>query len=350
MINLNVKQIAEILGGEVNGDFSVIINSIAPIEKADKNSITFYYDTRYEDFFNYSKAACIIVSNDVTRMPNPKQAYIKVDKPYHSFVKLLKIIESDKKIFSSGVHKNAVVGTGTIIHDEVSVGANCVLGDNCRISAGVVLKPGVIIYDNVSIGENTTVNSNVVIYDDVQIGKNCLIHAGAVIGSDGFGFIEDKNDGSYEKVPQLGNVIIEDFVEIGANTTIDRALIGSTLIRRGTKIDNLVHIAHNCEIGENTGIAAQTGISGSVISGKRNRFGGQTGIAGHLEISDDVTILAQSGVSKSVTKSGVYFGSPVKEHLKAFKIEAVLRRLPELSFDLEDLKKKVKSINEKIGE
>jgi UDP-3-O-[3-hydroxymyristoyl] glucosamine N-acyltransferase len=206
------------------------------------------------------------------------------------------------------------------------------------------------MYDDNVIGENTIINSNVTLYNSVHIGNNCIIHAGAVIGSDGFGYIEDKTDGSYDKVPQLGNVVIEDYVEIGANSTIDCALIGSTIIRRGTKIDNLVHIAHNCEIGENTGIAAQAGVSGSVTSGKRNRFGGQVGIAGHLEIPDDVTILAQSGVSKSIPKSGIYFGSPIKEHLKAFKIEAVLRKLPELASDVNKLRIEINKLNEKNGD
>lgn len=350
MLNLTCKQIAEIIGGEIIGDSALIINSILPIEKAGLGSLSFYYHEKYENYFLNSKASCLIISDSNRSLPKPEQSYIRVENPYLSFVNLLKFIEAQSKKSSSGIHQTATVGEYCNVDSSSLVSANCVIGDNCSISQNVVLKPHVVLYDDVTIGDGTVVHSNVVIYQGTKIGKNCIIHAGAIIGADGFGFVENKQDGSYDKVPQLGNVIIEDNVEIGANSTIDRALIGNTIIRNGTKIDNLVHIAHNCDIGDNTGIAAQTGISGSVISGKRNRFGGQVGIAGHLEIPDDVTILAQSGVSKSIVKSGIYFGSPIKEHLKAFKIEAVLRKLPEMASELNDLRNKLKLITEKIGE
>lgn len=350
MLNLKVEKIADLLNGIVIGDSNIIIYEVKPLESASAGDLSFYYLDKYEDSFNKTNASCVIISNNNNSAPKENQAFIKVEKPYHSFVKLLKMIEADKEKLQPMIHKSAVIDENCEITSEVSISANCVIGKNVKIDSGTILKPGVIIYDNVNIGKNTIINSNAVIYQDVRIGDNCIIHAGAVIGSDGFGYIENKEDGSYDKVPQLGNVVIEDDVEIGANTTIDCALIGSTIIRRGTKIDNLVHIAHNCEIGENTGIAAQTGISGSVVTGKRNRFGGQVGIAGHLEITDDVIIFAQSGVSKSIAKSGIYFGSPVKEHLKAFKIEAVLRKLPELASEVNDLSKKINEISNKNGE
>ena len=350
MLKFNCFEIVNLLDGEPFGDINVSINSLAPIEKAGKGDLSFYYDEKYVEFFNKSMASCIIISDTVTAEPGPNQLFIKVDKPYDRFVQLLKIIESGFPKPIAGIHPNAVIGSNCIISDSVTISANCIIGDNCRIGSNSILKPGVIMYDDNVIGENTIINSNVTLYNSVNIGNNCIIHAGAVIGSDGFGYIEDKTDGSYDKVPQLGNVVLEDYVEIGANSTIDCALIGSTTIRKGTKIDNLVHIAHNCEIGENTGIAAQAGVSGSVTSGKRNRFGGQVGIAGHLEIPDDVTILAQSGVSKSIPKSGIYFGSPIKEHLKAFKIEAVLRKLPELASDVNKLRIEINKLNEKNGD
>ena len=350
MINLTVAKIAEFLNAEVIGDSSLLIKNIQPIEKAGESELSFYYHDKYEEYFKNSKASCLIISNSNNTLPQPNQAFIRVEKPYQSFVKLLKYIESMNPKVKSGIHSSVIIGDGCDIASNVHIGANCVIGSNSILSDGVVLKPGVILYDKVKIGTNTIINSNVVLYQGVEIGRNCIIHAGAVIGADGFGYVENPEDGSYDKVPQLGNVILEDDVEIGANTTIDCALVGSTRIRRGSKIDNLVHIAHNCDIGENTGIAAQTGISGSVVSGNRNRFGGQVGIAGHLEIPGGVTILAQSGVAKTIPKSGVYFGSPIKEQMQAFKIEAVMRRLPELSHDVNDLKNTVKKISEKLGD
>lgn len=203
--------------------------------------------------------------------------------------------------------------------------------------------PGVVLGDNVRIGKNTTLNSNVSVYEDCQIGDNCIIHAGAVIGADGFGFQENE-DGSYSKVPQLGNVLIMDDVEIGANSTIDRALLGSTIIGKGVKIDNLVQVAHNVFIDENTAIAAQVGISGSSKIGKRNKIAGQCGIAGHLNICDDVLLMAQSGVPNNITKSGAYFGTPIRERMKAFRIEAVVNNLPELKKELSQLTKRVDSL------
>ncbi|MBX3042619.1 MAG: UDP-3-O-(3-hydroxymyristoyl)glucosamine N-acyltransferase [Candidatus Kapabacteria bacterium] len=350
MINLTVERIAEVLNGKVIGDSSILIESIKPIENAGPGDISFYYHEKYKNEFQKSNASCLIISNDNPKIPKEKQAYIKVERPYNSFVTLLQHIEKSLNRKTAGIHASAVIGENCEISSSAAISAGCIIGDNVSIGDASHLKPGVVVYDNVKIGSNTIINSNVTVYQDCKIGNNCFIYAGAVIGSDGFGYIENKADGSYEKVPQLGNVILEDFVEIGANSTIDRALVGSTVIGKGSKLDNLVHVAHNCVIGENTGIAAQTGVSGSVFSGKRNRFGGQVGIAGHLEIADDVTILAQSGVSKSITKSGIYFGSPVKEHLKAFKIEAVLRRLPELAHDVDQLKNELKNILEKLGD
>jgi UDP-3-O-[3-hydroxymyristoyl] glucosamine N-acyltransferase LpxD len=201
-------------------------------------------------------------------------------------------------------------------------------GNITQVKDIATVKPG-FIDDNVKIGNNCIIYSNGSIYKECKIGNNCIIHSGSVIGSDGFGFYENENK-EFIKIPQLGNVILEDNVEVGANSTIDRALVGSTYIRTGTKIDNLVHIAHNCDIGSNTGIAAQTGISGSVKIGNYCRIGGQVGIAGHLEIADNVTLLAQSGVSKSILNSGIYFGSPVKDVKTAFKLEAIMRNLPEI--------------------
>ena len=233
-----------------------------------------------------------------------------------------------------------------VIDETAYIGANCVIGNNCKIGKNTVLHSNISIYDNSKIGDNCTIHANVTIYEDTEIGNNCVIHSGVALGSDGFGFLENK-DGSYTKIPQLGNVVLENDIEIGANTTIDRALVGSTIIRNGVKLDNQIQIAHNCEIGENSAMAAQVGVSGSVKVGKRNRFGGQSGISGHIEIADDVVLLAKSGVPKSIEKGGLYFGSPIREKMQAFRIEAVIHNLPDLAKDVKLIKKKLEIENNK---
>lgn len=344
MINLNYFEIASMLEGEIEGSFDGNINRLAPIENAASGDLTFFYDTKYQEFFENSNASCIIISNQLQKLPKPNQVYIKVDKPYIRFVQLLKKLDSQQKVQKSGIHKTAIIGDNCEIANSAFIGPRCIIGDNCKIAENAIINSASVIDDNSEIGENTILYPNVSIYKDVKIGNNCIIHSGAVIGSDGFGYVENTVDGSYDKIPQLGNVVIEDYVEIGANTTIDRALVGSTIIGKGTKIDNLVQIGHNCEIGENNGIASQVGISGSVTTGSRNRFGGQSGLAGHLTTTENVTILAQSGVSKSISSSGVYFGSPAKEHLNAFRIEAVIRKLPELSSNVDRIIKTLSNL------
>ncbi len=342
MIELTVSQIFDLTGGELVGNTKTKIIGLNGIESAKAGDLTFYYSDKYEKYLDNCKATCVLVPNILDRAPNENQTYIKLDKPYISLVKLLKYIEnqlSDKKF---GAHHSVNIGDYCQIDNSVYLGENVVIGNNCKIGAGTKIYANCVIAEGVTIGRNTTIYPNVSIYKNVVVGNNCIIQSGAVIGSDGFGYLENPEDGSFDRIPQLGNVILEDNVEIGANSTIDRALIGSTRIRKGSKIDNLVHIAHNCDIGENTGIAAQAGFSGSVKTGKRGRFGGQTGIAGHLEICDDVTLLAQSGVSKTIQKSGVYFGSPIKDVKRAFKIEAVIRQLPELLIEVESIKKQSK--------
>lgn len=333
---LTVQKVAEIVDGCIEGNKEVILNNLNRIENASEGDITFFYNDKYLKYLDNCRASCIILSKNIEKVPNTNQCFIKVNDPYKDFVKLLKYIEKNYSKHPKGTHHSVVIGENCLIDNDVFLGANVVIGDNCIIKSGCKIYPNVTIYGNVNIDSNTTIHSNVAIYQDVIIGKNSIIHSGAVIGSDGFGFIES-NEHIYDKVPQLGNVIIKDNVEIGANSTIDRALVGSTIINQGTKIDNLVHIAHNCEIGQNNGIAAHTGFSGSVKTGDNCKFGGQTGIAGHLEITDNVMLLAQSGVSKSIKKPGVYFGSPSKEVERAFKIEAVIRQLPELYEEINKL-------------
>jgi len=344
MLNLTVKEIAEIIEGQIVGDASIYIRQLNRIEDAKVGDVTFLSRLEYEKHLSNSSVSCVIVPSDYNKQPIEKQAFIKVNNPYISFVSLLKHYESKRIEIKEFRDKSAHFAQSAKIGNNVQIYANSVISENCQIGDNTIIMPNVVLYNNVSIGSNTIINSNVVCYQDIVIGNNCIIHSGAIIGADGFGYLENKESGEYEKIPQVGNVIIEDNVEIGANATIDRALLGSTILKCGVKIDNLVHIAHNCLIGENTGIAAQTGISGSSKIGKRNRFGGQVGLAGHLETADDVTLIAQSGVSKSVSKSGIYFGTPSKERLQAFKIEACLRQLPELFAEFDKMKKELEGV------
>ncbi len=343
MFPMKVNELAKLVNGKVIGDGDLIINRLNRIEDAIRGDVTFLYQGKYEKYFLDSTASCVLVSDDIANEPKENQSLIVCDNPYLSFISLIKHFENMRNKPVSSIHSSATIASNAEIGKFVQIGANAVISENCRIGDYSKIMPNVVLYKNVIIGENTIINSSVVCYQDIEIGNNCIIHAGAVIGADGFGFVESKEDGSYEKIPHIGNVKIKNNVEIGANATIDRALLGSTIIEDGVKIDNMVHIAHNCIIGENSGIAAQTGVSGSSKVGKRNRFGGQVGLAGHLETADDVTLIAQSGVSKSVIKPGVYFGTPIKERLHAFKIEACLRQLPELFAEFDKLKKSCSS-------
>lgn len=339
--SIKVSEIAQLLGAEIIGDGDIVVNSVARIEDALQGDITFFADEKYRKHFETSEASCIIVPEKIDNEPKENQVFLKVENPYKSFVGLLSEINNRKPRKSSFISPSSIVGESSEISKSAWIGHNVVIGNNCKIGENVIIESGCVLYDNIEIGEGTQIHANTTIYDDSVVGCRCILHSGSVIGADGFGFVENK-DGSYSKIPQLGNVVIGNDVEIGANATIDRAIAGSTTLSNGVKIDNLVHIAHNCTIGENTAMAAQTGISGSTVIGKRCRLGGQVGISGHIEICDDVTIIAQSGVSKSVTKKGIYFGSPIKERLKAFKIEACIRRLPDIVAEFDDMKKKLK--------
>ena len=337
---LSLIEINSIVAGKIIGNPETEIIGLNRLENVKSGELTFYSDKKYEVYLENCKASCLIVPKDFDIKLGDSTALIYVDDPYKSFVKILQYLYSKLPKKSNYIHHTAVIDKSAKINESAYIGPNCVVGANCIIHSNVILNANISLSDNIEIEENTVLHSGVVCYSDTKIGKNCTIHSGAVLGADGFGFLEHK-DGSYEKIPQIGNVVIEDNVEIGANSTVDRAMIGSTIIKNGVKIDNLCQIGHNVEIGENTAIVSQTGISGSTKIGKRNRLGGQVGISGHLKIVDDVMILAQSGVAKSVEKKGIYFGSPIKERLKSFKIEAALNQLPQMLRDLEKLKRKI---------
>ncbi|MCO5251577.1 MAG: UDP-3-O-(3-hydroxymyristoyl)glucosamine N-acyltransferase [Candidatus Kapabacteria bacterium] len=344
-VQISLNQIFEITGGELLGSTDVIINGIQGIEDAVQGDLTFFYNDKYSKFLTVTDASCVIIPLGTNIEPKPNQAFIAHKNPHEALVHLLNYLSPKQEVSSYKVHPTAIIESNVSLPEHIQIEAYVTIGKDSILQTGVKIMANTTIMENVKIGKNTKIYPNCVIHSDTEIGDNCIIYSGAVIGADGFGYLESDLDGSYSKIPQLGNVVLENHVEIGANTTIDRALIGTTRVMQGTKIDNLVHIAHNCEIGPNTAIAAQSGFSGSVRTGKNCKFGGQIGLAGHLEIADEVVLLAQSGVPKSITKKGVYFGSPAKEVQLAFKIEAILRNLPQMDKDLAIIKKRLSEID-----
>ncbi len=338
---LTCSEIAKLVNGELIGNPEQLIYRLDRIEFAGEGDLTFFSDKKYSKFLASTNASCILIPKSFTELPSSDRTYIAVENPYFSFFQLLKTFDTFYQKYSSYIHPTAIIGQNCQISQSAFIGPYCVIGDNCKIGDNTILIANVVVSDCVEIGDNTLIHPNVSIYYKCKVGNNCIIHSGAVIGADGFGFIENK-DGSFTKIPQLGNVVIGNNVEIGANTTIDRAIVGSTVIHDGVKIDNLVQIAHNVIIGENTAMAAQVGISGSTKIGKRNRFGGQVGFVGHIEITDDVIIEAKSGVAKSITESGIYFGSPPRKKTEAFRILMATYELPKILQEFNKLKKILK--------
>ena len=336
---MEINEIANLINAKVVGETSKTISQLNRIEHATKNELTFYSDKKYLQYLENSDATAIIVPENFDKLPKENQVFLCVANPYLSFLILINHF-APKPTEQSGIHPSAIIEPSARVHPTAHIGANCYIGEYVEIGANTIVRANTTIQNNSKIGENNLIHSNVSIYYNTVIGNNCIIHSGAVIGSDGFGFFENA-DKSYTKIPQIGNVVIENDVEIGANTTIDRALVGSTFIRCGVKLDNLIQIAHNVELGENTAIAALVGIAGSTNIGKRNRIGGHSGISGHISTSDDVTLMAMSGVPSTVEKAGIYFGAPIRDKLTGFKIAAIIHNLPELSKDVQKIKKKL---------
>jgi len=338
-MEFTTQKIAELLKGEVEGNQDVKLNKLSKIEEGEEGSLSFLANPKYKKFIYSTQASAVIVAKTFKPEKPINTTLIKVDDPYTAFAQLLEFY-NQIKLNKTGVSKmasiadSAKIGKDSYIGDFVSIGENVIIGDNAKIY------PQTCIGDNVKVGENTTLFAGVIIYSECVIGKNCTIHAGVVIGSDGFGFAP-QSDNNYKKIAQIGNVIIEDNVEIGSNTTIDRATLGSTIIRKGVKLDNLIQIAHNVEIGENTVIASQTGVSGSTKIGKNCMIGGQVGIIGHLIIADEVKIAAQSGLSKNILKKGsIVQGSPAFEVKKYMHSYIHFRNLGNIVERIEKLENK----------
>jgi len=329
-MKFTVKQIASLLEGTVNGDDTVFISQLAKIEEATPGSISFLSNPKYEPFLYTTSASAVIVDRSFTPRQDVSPALIFVDNSYSAFTRLLEEVNRLRTAAKTGVEQPSFLGEGAQVGEGGYRGAFSYVGANCRIGKNVKIYPQAYIGDNVTIGDNTVIHAGVKIYERAVIGSNCVIHAGAVIGSDGFGFAPQP-DGSYRTIPQLGNVVIEDNVSIGANTTIDCATMGSTLIRHGAKLDNLIQIGHNVEIGRHTVIAAQTGISGSTKLGDYCIVAGQVGIAGHLSLANRTKIGAQSGVGKSIKEEGQSLnGSPAFDLSDSMRSLAIFRKLPQL--------------------
>lgn len=339
-MNFTAKVIAEFLNGTVEGNPETSVNEVAKIEEGRPGALSFLANPKYEKYIYESQSSIIIVNNDFTPDKEVHATLIRVSNAYESFAALLNLYEQSKPR-KEGINKLSAISETAILGSKLYIGEFTVIGENVEIGDNVLIYPQVFIGDKVKIGSGTILYPGVKIYNDCIIGKNCIFHSGVVIGGDGFGFAPDKEN-NYSKVPQLGNVIIEDDVEIGANTTVDRATMGSTILRQGVKLDNLIMVAHNVEIGRNTVIAAQTGISGSTKIGENCLMGGQVGLAGHLTIAKGVKIGAQAGIGSSVLKEeAVIMGSPAFDLSSFYKSYAVFRNLPELRKQLLELEKRI---------
>ena len=334
-------QIAQALNGKVEGDPTIEVNSLSKIEEGKPGTLSFLANPKYAQYIYETKASIVIVGDDFIAEKEITATLVRVADPYSSFADLLEMYQQAKGK-RTGISERAYISPSATIGNNVYIGEFVSVGDNAVIGDNAALYPNTTISNQCKIGDNTTLFAGVTIYDECIVGKKCLIHAGVVIGADGFGFApqQDKN---YRKVPQIGNVVVEDNVEIGANTCIDRATLGSTIIRKGAIIDNLVQIAHNVEIGENTAVAAQTGISGSTKFGKNCILAGQTGFAGHLNIANGTIITAQSGVGRNIKEENtIYEGSPAFKHKDFQKSFIHFRRLDQLVKRVNDLEFKMK--------
>ncbi len=337
-MNFTAQDIADFLKGEVEGDASVTVNNISEIEKGKPGTLSFLSNPKYEKYIYTTQASIVLVNKDFQASSEIKASLIRVKDAYEALAQLLEMYEQGKPQ-KLGIENPCFISKSATIGEKTYIGAFAYIGSNVKIGKGVKIYPHSYVGDHVEIGDYSILHSGVKVYEACKIGQNCLIHAGAVIGSDGFGFAPS-SDSDYTKIPQVGNVVLEDDVEIGANTCIDRATMGSTTVRKGVKLDNLIQVAHNVEIDKHTVIASQTGIAGSSKIGKNCMLGGQVGIAGHLAIADEVKIAAQSGIGKHVKKKGAILqGSPAFEFGPYQKSYVLFKNLPKMREQLMNIEK-----------
>jgi len=347
-MQFSASQIALLINGKIEGNPDTVVQSFGKIEEAGEGQLSFLANLKYEDYLYSTKASIVIINNDFQLKQPVKTTLIRVQDAYSSFAALLGKYQEMMQQQLKGVQQPVYISKTVKLGENVFVGAFAYLGENVKLGNGTKIYPGVFLGENVSIGENCIIQAGVKIYHNCVVGNHSIIHAGTVIGSDGFGFAPQP-DGSFKKVPQIGNVVIEDYVEIGANTTIDRATIGSTIIKSGAKLDNLIQIAHNVEVGNSTVIAAQAGVSGSTKIGRGVMIGGQAGIVGHIQVGDGAKVNAQSGVSKSLEPGKAVTGSPAYDYTSALRSQAISRKLPELEKRIKELEALIKQLlTEKI--
>ena len=344
-MNFTAAAIAEFLKGSVEGDPNASVSDISKIEEGKPGTLSFLANPKYEKYIYETQSSIVIVNADFKPQKKINSTLVRVKNAYESFAALLRLY-GESKPRKKGISKQAAIADSASLGNELYIGEFAVVSENASIGNGVQLYPQVYVGDHVKIGEGTILHPGVKVYEGCEIGAHCVVHAGVIIGADGFGFAPNQEN-NYEKVPQVGKVIIEDHVEVGANTTIDRATMGATILRKGVKLDNLIMIAHNVEVGENTVIAAQSGISGSTKVGRNCMFGGQVGLIGHIKIASGVKIAAQSGITKDIKEEGIVIqGSPAFEFGPYQRSYLLFRNLPRIKEQIDNLERKVEGLSQ----
>jgi UDP-3-O-[3-hydroxymyristoyl] glucosamine N-acyltransferase len=338
--------IAGFLNGEIEGNPEIKVNTVAKIEEGHAGALSFLANPKYEHYIYTTKSSVVLVNKSFVPSAKIDATLIRVENAYEAFASLLRLVDQSRPR-KTGIHPTAIIESTAKIGSDVYVGPYAYIGENSVIGDGCAVYPHVYLGDNINLGKNCILNPGVTVYHDCIIGEGCIIHAGSVIGSDGFGFAP-QSENEYMKIPQLGNVILEDNVEIGANVTIDRATMGSTIIRKGVKLDNLIQIGHNVEVGDNTVMAAQTGISGSTKIGKNCMFGGQVGLAGHIKIANGTKVGAQAGILGEIKEENtVIIGSPAIDLKNFLRSSVIFKKLPEMKTKLDTLEKELESLKKK---
>lgn len=345
-MEFSAQQIADFLNGTVEGDPNVKVSNFSKIEEGKPGTLTFLANLKYAHHIYNTEASIVLVNNDFKPEQPVKSTLVRVANAYASLAMLLNLVEQSKSK-KNGVDSTAFVSSSATIGDDCYIGTFAYIGEGVKMGKNCMIYPHAYVGDNVTIGDNCILYPHATIYENCIIGNNCIFHAGSVIGDDGFGFAPEGE--SYKKIPQLGNVIIEDDVEIGANTTVDRAVMDSTIIRKGVKLDNLVQIAHNVEVGDNTVMAAQVGIAGSVKIGKHCMFGGQVGLAGHIHIADNVIFGAQAGVISDVKEPTTLLGAPAINAKNFMRSSAIFNRLPDIYRSIGQMQREIEQLKKEIN-
>ena len=338
--------IAGFLKGEIEGDPEVKVNTIAKIEEGHEGALSFLANPKYEHYIYTTDSSVVLVNKTFVPSQKIRATLIRVENAYESFASLLRLVDQARPR-KTGIHPAAVIESSAKIGSDVYIGPHAYIGENAVIGDGCSVYPNVYIGDNTRVGNKSTLYPGVTVYHECILGNGCIVHAGSVIGSDGFGFAP-QSENEYMKIPQLGNVVLEDNVEIGANVTIDRATMGSTIIRRGVKLDNLIQVGHNVEVGENTVMAAQCGISGSTKLGKNCMIGGQVGFAGHIKIANGTKIGAQAGILSEIKEENTaIIGSPAIEIRQFMKSSVLFKRLPDMNVKINTIEKEVEALKKR---